>query len=241
VFDRRLENTMGLRGRNARPRPQAPVRPRRQSAPSWKRRGLTRAARVVAFVEALPVTKGPLAGQGMKLLPEQRRFVQAVYGEAGPDGRRLVRLAALSMSRGNGKTGLVAGLALAHLLGPEAEPRGEVYSAAVDRLQAGILFAEMVAILDAVPALGERCNVQTFHKKIQVLEGDGAGSTYEALSSDARRGHGLAPSLWISDELGQVPTRELLDALQTSTGKRAEALGSSSRRRRRATRMRCRR
>jgi hypothetical protein len=34
--------------------------------------------------------------------------------------------------RGNGKTGLVAGLMLAHLLGPECEPRGECYSIEMD-------------------------------------------------------------------------------------------------------------
>ena len=43
--------------------------------------------------------------------------------------------------------------------------------------------------------------MQKFHKKIEVLHGDGAGSVYEALSGDARKGHSLAPSLWIYDEL----------------------------------------
>src|SRR5690606_19979761 len=53
----------------------------------------------------------------------------------------------------------------------------------------------------------------------------GAGSTYEALSNDARRGHGLAPSFWIYDELGQAKDRELLDALTTAQGKQPGALG----------------
>src|SRR3546814_6446288 len=44
--------------------------------------------------------------------------------------------------RGNGKTGLLAGLALCHLLGPESEPRGEVYSCAYNKLQAALIFAE---------------------------------------------------------------------------------------------------
>ena len=118
-----------------------------------------------------------------------------------------MKLAVLSEPGGNGKTGLLAAIALAHLLGPESEPRGEVYSAAVDRLQAGILFAEMVAMLDAVPELGDRCNIQAFHKKIQVLSGNGAGSTYESLSSDARRGHRGRRHLWVFDGLGQYGSR----------------------------------
>ena len=215
---------MGQRGRGARPRTKPPAPKPVKLGVSWQNKRLGRASRVIAFLEALPITKGPLAGSKMRLLLSQREFIRAVY-LCDQTGRRRVKLAILSEPRGNGKTGLLAGIALAHLLGPEAEPRGEVYSAAVDRLQAGILFNEMVAILDAVPVLGDRCNVQSFHKKIQVLEGDGAGSTYESLSSDARRGHGLAPSLWVFDELGQVPGGELLDALQTSTGKRREALG----------------
>lgn len=174
----------------------------------------------MAFLQSLPVTKGIRCGKRMKLLPAQRAFIAAVYAERSP-----VKLAIQSLPRGNGKTGLLAGLCLAHLLGPESEPRGEVYGAAVDRLQAGILFNEVVAIIEAVPAFAARVNVQRFHKKIEVMSGDGAGSIYEALSADSRRGHGLAPSLWIYDEFGSVRTGELLDNLQTAMGKRSRALG----------------
>ena len=62
-------------------------------------------------------------------------------------------------------------------------------------------------------------------ERIEVVSGDGAGSTYEALSADARRAHGLAPSLWVYDELAQAKDRELLDGLMTSMGKRARSLG----------------
>ena len=172
---------MGKRGRGAQPRTKQPALNPVKLGVSWQNRRLGRASRVIAFLEGLPVTKGVLAGTKMRLLPSQRDFIRAVYLTDPHTRRRRVKLAVLSEPRGNGKTGLLAGIALAHLLGPEAEPRGEVYSAAVDRLQAGILFAEMVAILDAVPELGARCNVQSFHKKIQVLDGAGAGSTLRVL------------------------------------------------------------
>lgn len=185
----------------------------------WEKRGLSRAERVIAFVESLPITKGKLAGKTMKLLDRQRDFILEVYGSDR------IRIAVKSEPRGNGKTGLLAPLALCHLVGPEAEPRGEVYSAAIDRQQAGIMFNEMEAIILAVPEFAVATNIQRFHKRIEVLDGQGKGSVYEALSSDARRGHGLAPSLWVYDELAQAKDRELLDNLITAMGKRDRALG----------------
>jgi phage terminase large subunit-like protein len=191
----------------------------------WKAKGLDRVGRVKAFIEFLPITKGPLAGKRMKLLPGQMEFIRAVYGRQRKGGKRLIRLAIKSEPKGNGKTGLVAGLALCHLLGPESEKRGEVYSAAIDRQQAGIMFNEMEAIIAAVPEFAARVNCQRFLKKMEVLEGDGLGSIYEALSADARRAHGLSPSLWVYDELAQAKDRTLLDNLMQGMGKRAEALG----------------
>jgi phage terminase large subunit-like protein len=161
----------------------------------------------------------------MKLLPGQREFVQAIYGRLSRDGRRKIRIAIKSEPRGNGKTGLIAGLALCHLLGPECEPRGEIYSAAYNKLQAALLFAEMKAIIEAVPEYDERCNIQRYGKVIEVMEGDGAGSVYESLSADDKRAHGLSPSFWTFDEYAQAPNSDLLDNLRTAMGKRSESLG----------------
>ena len=136
---------------------------KRFPAAAWKRKR-TRVSRIVAFLEALPITKGILAGKKMKLLPGQRRFIEAVYGRVAADGRRQIRLAIKSEPRGGGKTGLLAGLALAHLLGPECEARGEVYSCAYNKLQAALIFAEMKAIIEAVPEFECRCNLQRYGK-----------------------------------------------------------------------------
>ncbi|WP_137133498.1 terminase TerL endonuclease subunit [Rhizobium sp. FKY42] len=189
----------------------------------WEVDGLSRAGRVVAFLEDLPITAGKLAGQMMKLRPWQREFIEAVYAEDG-EGRRPVRTAVLSMGRKNGKTQIAAGLALCHLMGPEAEPRGEVYSAALTRDQAAKLFQEMVAILEAHEELNDRANVIKFSKQVEVLFGDGAGSLYAALSADAGSKMGLSPSFVVYDELGSAPNRDLFDALDTATGARDNPL-----------------
>src|SRR5262245_61123766 len=115
---------MGLRGAGAK---KVAAAGRRHRALPWQKPGLSRVERVIAFLEFTPITKGILAGTTMKLLPGQREFVQAIYGRVAADGRRQIRIALKSEPRGNGKTGLIAGLALAHLLGPECEPRGEIY------------------------------------------------------------------------------------------------------------------
>ena len=153
---------------------------KRFPAPAWKRKR-SRVDRVIAFLESLPVTKGIYRGRKMKLLPGQREFIKAVYGRVAKDGRRQIRIAIKSEPRGNGKTGLLAGLALCHLLGPEAEPRGEVYSCAYNKLQAALIFAEMKAIVEAVPEFAARCNLQRYGKIIEVMEGDGVGSIYQIL------------------------------------------------------------
>ena len=70
-----------------------------------------------------------------------------------------------------------------------------------------------------------RCNIQRCRQEIEVIEGDGIGSKYEALSADARRAHGLAPTFWAYDELAQAKDRVLLDNLQTAMGKRKRSLG----------------
>ncbi len=190
------------------------------AAQPWEAPGLTRVERVVVFLESLPITKGLLAGTPMRLLEGQRAFVQDVYG-----AEREVRIGVKSEPRGNGKTGLLAGLALCHLVGPESRQRGAVYSASIDRPMAALIFAEMEAIILAVPSFLVRVNIQRFNKKIEVLWGPGAGSVYEALAADVRRGMGLAPSLWIYDELAQAKDGKLLSALRTSMGKQPGSLG----------------
>jgi phage terminase large subunit-like protein len=221
---------MGMRGPGARPGLKAKAElPERPASFPWQAEGLSRAERVIAFIEDLPVTKGILAGSKMALLEFQKEFIRAIYDPKAEDGRRLVRLALLSIGRKNGKTGLIVGIALAHLLGPEAEDRGEIGSAANDREQAALVFEEIEAIIDRTPWMQAICNVQRFKKLIEVIgtppDDKGQGSVYEALSSDAKTKHGMSPSLWIYDELAQSQKRELLDTLSTSQGGRSEPLG----------------
>ena len=136
-------------------------------------------------------------------------------------GRRIKRQALVTIPRKNGKTQLAAALALCHLVGPEAEPRGQVFSAASDRTQAALIMKEIVAFVRADKALSDRVIIREHSK---TLEDVVTGSTYQALSSDAKKAHGLNVSFAVLDELAQWPKRDLYDALTTGGAARAEPL-----------------
>src|SRR5260370_41768474 len=140
---------MGLRGPGAKAIRRRHGEPPNDGTPAphpWDAPSLSRAQRVCLFIESLPVTSGALAGTQFRLRPFQRRIIRALY-RTNASGLRMVRTGVLSMGRKNGKTDIGARLALCHIAGPEAEQRGEVYSAANDRFQAGRNFAEICAII----------------------------------------------------------------------------------------------
>jgi len=182
---------------------------------------MTRADRVIAFIEKLSITSGELAGQPFTLRPWQRGIIRGIYDPAGEDDRRKIRTALLTVARKNGKTTLAAALVLAHLLGPEREQRGQVYSAAADRKQAALIFEEAAAMLRADPELAGRVKILEATKRIVHYT---SGSFYQALSAEHRTAHGFSASCVIYDELAQAPNRRLFDALTTSTAARAEPL-----------------
>lgn len=214
---------MGLRGPGAKPPTVTAPGRRRGRPPGWENPALPRADRVIRFIESLRITSGAHAGRPFKLRPWQQTIIRAWYATDGK-GRRMVRTGLLTMGRKNGKTALCAAIALAHLVGPEVEPRGLVVAAASDRDQSGLIFNELVAFIRGNPAFEARVNIQRHAK---VIEDMVSGTEFRALSSDAKKAHGLSPSVIILDELAQWGHglgQELYTALTTSTGARKEPL-----------------
>jgi phage terminase large subunit-like protein len=225
---------MGLRGPGARPKSER-VTPNqivdfmerqdraRKDAKSWSDPNLSRAQKVINFIETLRVTSGALSGEPFTLRPWQRVIVEAWY-RTDADGLRVVRTGLLSVARKNGKTGLCAALASCHLLGPEQEPRGQIVVGATDADQSGLIFDELCAFIRDNPTFDAECNIKRHEKKIEHIP---SGSVFKALSSDAKKSHGLNPSVVILDELAQWGDgvgRGLYDALTTAQGARKEPL-----------------
>lgn len=180
---------------------------------------LTRGEKVIAFIEAFClVPEGAHVGQPMRLAPFQKDFILAIY-----DNKAITRRALLSIARKNGKTGLIAGILLAHIVGPEAVQNSQVVSGALSRDQAALVYGLAEKMILLSPRLRGRC--RTIPSK-KVIIGLAMNVEYKALSADASTAHGLSPVLAILDEVGQIrgPSSEFVDAITTSQGAHAKPL-----------------
>ena len=102
---------MGLRGPNAKPATaQMELYRSVVDRPKpWDNASLSRAERVIAFIETLKITSGFYAGEFIRLRDWQREIVLGIYA-TGEDGRRKTRQALRTIPRKNGKTQLAAAL-----------------------------------------------------------------------------------------------------------------------------------
>lgn len=191
-------------------------------APTVKRtaEGRRRAKAVIGFIERLTIPSGTNQGKLFKLEDWEKSFINDIY-QPHLNGRRAVRRAILSVARKNGKTALIATIALAHLVGPEAIVHGEIYSAANDRDQAAIIFKFAKQIVELEPVLRKEIEIISSTKTMLARR---TGSIYRAVSAEAGTKHGYLPSLVIYDELAQAKSRALYDVLDTSFGARDEPL-----------------
>jgi phage terminase large subunit-like protein len=169
----------------------------------------------IAFINGLTHTKGAFARQTFNLRPWQVEIVRQIF-QTGPDGRRQYRTVLLMLPRKNGKTELAAAIALYGLLA-DGEAGAEVYSAAADRDQAGLVFGVAAQMIRNDPALDAACYIVGSQKRI---EHAASGSIYRAISAEAYSKHGFNTSLCVYDEMHAAGNRELYDVLSTSMGAR---------------------
>ena len=169
-------------------------------------------------------TQGRRVGERLTVLPWQRRLIRGIVGS---------RTSAISVARGNGKTTVCAGLAVAALIGPLRQRRGEVVVVASSFAQARITFEHVQAFLAGLTAayprrfrIGDSANSAS-------IEDRESGCRVRCIGSDPRRAHGLAPALTLADEPAQwehTKAEAMLAALRTAaakiSGSRFVALGT---------------
>lgn len=180
---------------------------------------MSRAERVIRFVETYCVTPdGAHVGKPLKLAEFQKEFIRDVYDN--PAG---TRRAYLSVGRKNGKSGLIAGLLLAHLVGPEAKLNSQIVSGAMSRDQAALVFNLASKMVQLSPKLSSLVRIVPSGKRLIGLP---LNVEYKALAADGKTAHGLSPVLAILDETGQVrgPQSDFVDAITTSQGAHADPL-----------------
>lgn len=171
------------------------------------------AERIIQFVERYClVPDGKLVGQPLRLEPFQKRFIRDVY--SNPQG---TRRGILSIARKNGKSGLIAALVLAHLVGPVARMNAQIVSGARSRDQAAVVFNLAAKMVQLSPELSKIVRIVPSRNR---LIGLSMNTEYRALAAEGKTTHGLSPVVIILDELGQVrgPTDSFVEALETAQG-----------------------
>ena len=174
---------------------------------------LTRGQKVISFIEHFcKVPEGTHVGKPIQLADFQKRFIYDIYDN--PHG---TRKAYLSIGRKNGKTGLIAGLLLAHVCGPEAKRNSQIISGAMSRSQAGLVFDLASKMVMMSPELSGHIKLQLGGKSMLGLV---KNVRYMALSAESTTAHGLSPALAILDEVGQVKgsSSRFVEAITTSQG-----------------------
>ncbi|SHH03611.1 Phage terminase-like protein, large subunit, contains N-terminal HTH domain [Kaistia soli DSM 19436] len=168
--------------------------------------------RAVRFLKALRHPKNLKRGHPFVLDAWQERIVRRIYGPRHEDGTRIVKTVVLLLPRGNRKTSLSAALALLHTVGPERVPGGEVISAASDRKQARLAYAEALGIVRATAPVASVVSLQDYRNRLTSRK---HGSFYEAISCDAGTQHGRTPVFVLADELHAWKKRDLWDVLKS--------------------------
>jgi phage terminase large subunit-like protein len=176
------------------------------------------AEHVLDFFGFLKHSKGEWAGREFILEPWQEFIVWEVFGWYRADGSRRFRVVHAEVAKKNGKTTLLAGIAL-YLLDGDGEPGAEVYSAATKRDQAAIMHEEAIRMVLNSPDL--RRQFQVFRRNISR---DATASKFEPLSSDFSTLDGLNIHGGLVDELHAHPSGALYEVLETSTGARRSPL-----------------
>jgi phage terminase large subunit-like protein len=196
----------------------------KRSSPRTVDSGINKDAanRVYAFFEkVLKHSKGEQAGKPFTLMPWQQYVLGEIFGRLKPDGTRQYRQAYIEIPKKNGKSTLLAGISLYVLLA-DGEQGAEVYGAASDREQAGIIYREAAAMVRSSPSLSKVLEVVDSRKSIIHKA---SNSFYRVLSADAFRAEGLNIHCLLFDELhAQRGDRRLWDALRYGGAARRQPL-----------------
>lgn len=186
-----------------------------------------RAQRVVdVFAKVLVHTKGRFARQPFILDDWQRdEIITPIFGmvEWSEEFEQFVRrydLAWLELARKNGKSELLAGIAIV-LLVADDEEGAEVYGAARDREQARKVYDVAERMVELSPILRKRL---TPHTAVKRLVDERHGGVYQIISADAKGNLGHNPSGILFDEVITQPDDALWNALRTASGARAQLL-----------------
>ncbi len=170
------------------------------------------------FPAFLRLVEGDNADKEFELQPFQQFIVGSIFGWLAEDGYRRFRTAYVEIGKGNGKTPMAAGIGLYGLCFDD-EAGAEIYSAAVTRDQAKILFSDAEKMAKASSALRRLISFNVAN--LAVL---GTNSFFRPISSEARALDGKRVHMALIDEIHEHPNPLVVDKMRAGTKARRQAL-----------------
>ena len=194
----------------------------RQKDKAWPYRfDKEKAAKICKFIELLPHVKGKWDSKTIVLPPWWISILTTVFGWVSKEtGLRRYRTVYVEVPRKNSKSTISSGVAL-YMLAVDGEPGAEVYSSAVTRDQAKIVFDIGRQQALASPKFCARFGVEVMSHNLNVIK---SASKFEALSSDDKALDGLNVHCSVIDELHAHRTRRVYDVIETAVGARQQPL-----------------
>ena len=179
-----------------------------------------KANRPIEFIERFcKHSKGEWAGQPVRLELFQKAFISALFGFVDSEtGLRKYREAFFMVARKNGKSTMLAGIALYMMLA-DGEAGAEIYSVATKRDQAKIIFDEVCHMVSQSPYLRKH-----IRKRKSDLYFSAAMSKMQALGKNSDTLDGLNSSCVIIDELHGIKDRNLYEVMKQSQSARRQPL-----------------
>ena len=179
-----------------------------------------KAERPIEFIERFcKHSKGEWAGHAIKLELFQKAYISALFGFIDKDtGLRRFRETLFMVGRKNGKSTLLAGIAL-YMLICDHEPGAEIYSVATKKDQARIIFDETRNMVSQSPQLRS-----LIRKRKTDLYCDSVMGKMQALGKNSDTLDGLNSNCVIMDELHGVRDRNLYEVLKQSQSARRQPL-----------------
>ena len=179
-----------------------------------------KANRPIEFIERFcKHSKGEWSGKPIRLELFQKAFISALFGFVErKTGLRKYKESLFVVARKNGKSTMLAGIALYMLLA-DHEPGAEVYSCATKRDQAMLVFEEIHNMIKQSEQLQKLVRKRKSDLYCEATMGKimALGKNYNSLD-------GLNASCVIMDELHAVRNRELYEVLKQSQSARRQPL-----------------
>ena len=179
-----------------------------------------RALAPIAFIESFcRHSKGEWAGQPVQLELFQKAYIAALFGFVDREtGFRQYRESLFYVARKNGKSTMLAGIAL-YMLIADHEPGSEVYSVATKKEQAARIFDETHNMIQQNKSLARHIR----KRKTDLYFSIGM-SKFQALGRNSDSFDGLNTHCVIMDELHGIKDRNLYEVMKQSQSARRQPL-----------------